>query len=259
MTTNDSPPLILFSGLAADAAVFTAQKAAFPNLLVPHWPIPSASDTLDSYSQRLAGDLRKLGRVVIGGASFGGIIALHVARYLDPLAVLLIGSIESPMQLPRHVRWARPLRSLLRFVPLRLLQLCCAPLTSRCGCRWFPYLSSLAGQFRRSDPVVFKWSLSRLLDWTTAPKVTCPVFHIHGDRDRILPLRYTTSNTIVKGGGHVISLSHPAEVNDFIRSSLNILHARSEPHHDSQSTNRSSIHGSLRQARSSCDPRLSDG
>ena len=220
MTIPDSIPLILFSGLAADASVFAPQKLAFPQLMVPQWPGPQPRDTLDSYSKRLADELRPLGRAIIGGASFGGIIALHVAKYLDPLAVLLIGSIHSPVELPRAIRFARGLRPLIPLIPVRIMQLVCLPFTSTIARRAFPHLSGLVRQFCNSDPKVFKWSLARLLDWQLAPQVSCPVFHLHGNRDIVLPSRYTSADTIVVGGGHVLSLSHPSEVNAFILAAI---------------------------------------
>lgn len=104
----DAPtPLILFPGLAADANIFAPQKLAFPQLVVPAWPIPGNDDTLETYCHRIADDLQPLGPAVIGGASFGGIIALHIAQRLNPLAVILIGSVRSPDQLPRIVKLER--------------------------------------------------------------------------------------------------------------------------------------------------------
>ena len=125
MTTLESTPLVLFSGLAADGDVFVPQKLAFPQLVVPKWPIPEYDDTLDSYCDRLADDLRPHGNAIIGGASFGGIVALHVAERLNPLAVLLIGSVRSPAELSRVARIACPLKPFTRLIPVRFLQLCC--------------------------------------------------------------------------------------------------------------------------------------
>ncbi len=212
--------LVLLSGLAADASIFTPQKLAFPNLVIPSWPVPLPSDTLDTYGERLAKTLSSDATMIIGGASFGGIVALHLAKQLKPLAVLLIGSIQSPSELPRYARAARLLRHFVPLLPVRLLQWCIRPATSKLANRWLPHLSGLARQFRGSNPIVFKWSLQRILDWETAPVVTCPIFHIHGNRDGVLPIKYTKPGTVVAGGGHVISLTHPREVNEFIRDAL---------------------------------------
>ncbi|MCO8123219.1 alpha/beta hydrolase [Stieleria sp. TO1_6] len=220
MVAIESTPLILFSGLAADANIFVPQKIAFPQLVVPKWPIPKPDDTLDSYCDRLADDLRPYGQAIIGGASFGGIVALHVAQRLNPLAVLLIGSVRSPAELSRVARFCRPLGPLTGLIPVRLLQLGCVPIASGFAGRFVPHLCGLARQFRGSDPTLFKWSLARILDWTSTPTFDCPVFHIHGDRDFVLPMRHTSPGTVVAGGGHVISLTHPSDVNDFIRRAM---------------------------------------
>lgn len=214
------PPLILYSGLAADARVFAPQKIAFPKLIVPKWLPPHPSDTLDTYCDRLAEELRPHGNAVLGGVSFGGIIVLHVAQRLNPLCVLLIGSVRSPAELPRFARWSRSLKPLIRWMPVRFLQCCHAPLASRVVRRFLPHVGGLARQFHECDPAVFRWSLSRIVDWSTTPAVNCPVFQIHGDRDFVLPMRHTNPDTVVHGGGHVISLTHAKEVNSFIRSAM---------------------------------------
>jgi pimeloyl-ACP methyl ester carboxylesterase len=220
LTAQEPPPLILFSGLAADANIFMPQKTALPQLVVPKWLTPQPHETLDSYCDRLADELRSHSDPIIGGASFGGIIALHVAQRLKPRAVLLIGSVHSPAELPMLARFSRPLKPLVALVPVRFLQLCCSPIASRFAQRFIPHLCGLTRQFCEAEPAVIKWSVCRILDWKTTPKVGCPVFHIHGDRDFVLPMRYTKPDCIVQGGGHVISLTHPTAVNEFIRSTI---------------------------------------
>jgi pimeloyl-ACP methyl ester carboxylesterase len=44
--------------------------------------------------------------------------------------------------------------------------------------------------------------------------------HIHGKRDYVLPMRYTNPDHIVEGGGHILSLSHPRDVNAFITKAI---------------------------------------
>ncbi len=219
MPTELNTPLVLLSGLAADARIFTPQKIAFPQLNCPRWLTPKRSETINDYAGRLAETLDG-GPCIIGGASFGGIVALHLAQYVDAKAVILIGSIKSPSQLPLYARCARPFRFLVPFIPIRLLQFLTRPLTFRVVRRYAPFTYGLACQFRDSDPTVFKWSLSRILDWKSAPIVPCPIYHLHGDRDWTLPLRITDPDTIVEGGGHVLSLTHPNDVNSYIRQVL---------------------------------------
>jgi pimeloyl-ACP methyl ester carboxylesterase len=213
-------PLILFSGLAADDAVFLPQRLAFPELMVPSWPIPEQDESLDSYAERLAVGLRPMGTCVLGGASFGGIVALHVARHLNPLAVVLIGSAREPSELQGIVRLLRPVRPLIRWLPVRLLQLLAAPAASTVAARWSPHVAGLARLFRRSDPRVIVWSIEQLCDWRTVPAVPCPIRRIHGARDWVISPRQTRPDERIAGGGHVISLTHPKEVNAFLDAAM---------------------------------------
>jgi thioesterase domain-containing protein len=64
--------------------MFGPQRAAFPHLEVPAWLDPSPGETLASYGHRFADVIGPRGPLVIGGASFGGMVALEAARWLQP-------------------------------------------------------------------------------------------------------------------------------------------------------------------------------
>jgi pimeloyl-ACP methyl ester carboxylesterase len=211
-------PLILLSGLAADASVFTPQRLAFPQLIVPPWIKPEPHETLSAYAARLAEQVRPAGPCVLGGASFGGMVALEMARFLQPQALLLIGSVRGPQELPRRVRIWQRFRSAIPFLPIAPLQWSAG--SANVARRWLPHLAGVARQFSEADEQVFRWSLDQLLAWKTAPVVDCPIYQIHGDCDRVLPISRTRPDTTIRGGGHVISLTHAREVNDFIRQCL---------------------------------------
>jgi pimeloyl-ACP methyl ester carboxylesterase len=46
------------------------------------------------------------------------------------------------------------------------------------------------------------------------------VHHLHGAADRTFPVRYTHPDVILPHAGHVLPLTHPAEVNAFIAGVL---------------------------------------
>lgn len=143
-------------------------------------------------------------------------MALHVAQLVKPKAVILMGSIRSPHELPKAVRGCRRLKPFLLLLPIRCLQLFFIPFAKH-RLRCLPAVYGFSRYFVLANPRVIQWSLARVLDWDVAPQLDCPVFHIHGDRDWILPIRYTRPTKIVAGGSHLLTLSHPNVVNDFIR------------------------------------------
>lgn len=213
-------PLLLFSGMAADATVFASQQTAIPGLVAPDWLKPERDETLTDYCRRWAEDLRPLQPRFLGGASFGGIVALEVAQYLKPEAVFLIGSVRSPAELPRRIRRLRVFRSVLPAVPLGVLQWS-ARTTSRLPHRQaLGHLLGIARLFGAADPDVVRWSARQILAWRQTPVLECPVYAIHGDADPIFPIRGCHPDAIVRGGGHVISLTHPEQVTTFLRAGM---------------------------------------
>ena len=43
-----------------------------------------------------------------------------------------------------------------------------------------------------------------------------PIHHIHGGDDRLIPVRRVNPDRVVEGAGHLLNLTHPDAVNDFL-------------------------------------------
>ena len=218
MATVELTPIVLFPGVGANDGLFR-QRKAFPQLIVPEWLIPKKHESIAAYSERFANELRSHGPCLIGGVSFGGLIAQEVARHLTPSAVVLISCVRTD-ELPARICFYRSLRFLIRLVPIRALQLFVIPATSDLFKKIFPSLSGWARWFYRSDPRLLKWSYQHFLARPSTMDLNCPVFQIHGDRDLLLPSRLTQPDRIIPGGGHLIVKTHAKEVNDYIRQIL---------------------------------------
>jgi pimeloyl-ACP methyl ester carboxylesterase len=206
-------PIILLSGMAADERLFESQLAAFPNLRVQPWIPPLPGESLRAYAKRLARLVDPGRPCIVGGASFGGVVALKVAQHLPALACILIGSIRAPSGLPWRWRLMRPVAM---FGPdaLRVL----AALGSRVGC-WFLSAGTLRRleKLSRPEAAFVRWAMCAVVNWRPGPGVgRVRVFHIHGSDDRVLPVALAKPDVVVPGGGHALSLFSPSAVNEFI-------------------------------------------
>lgn len=211
-----SVPLILLPGLAASCEVFEPQRKRFPSLIVPEWPKPDRGETLSQYAERFAASLIPVGPCVLGGLSFGGMLAQEMTRFLQPRGLILIATIRGPDELPLYAKAGRSLRGLIPWLPVGCLQQLSRVMECPGVRSVFPFRRILARQFREADRELFCWSLDQIVRWPAAPVVTCPTWHIHGDRDPVLPASRTSPDRLVPGGGHVLTLTHPQAVNDYI-------------------------------------------
>jgi pimeloyl-ACP methyl ester carboxylesterase len=211
------PPLILLPGMAADGRLFRLQRAALPCVCTPDWIEPFDCEPLTDYAQRFAQAIAPGGRCFVGGASFGGILALEMAAHLQAEACFLVASVRSGSELPWRFRALRPVVTL---GPRGLGRV--AAWTAR----WLaPFLPrSAVGQLKRlSDPhsTFLRWASWAALTWQPSAKTRgVRIFQIHGSEDRTLPVRHTRPDVVVTGAGHLLPLTHPEVVNDFISRRL---------------------------------------
>lgn len=217
MNSESQPlPLIIFSGLAADEEIVRPQLETFPQASCPKWLIPEGDETLEAYCERFAAKFNPGQPCYLAGISFGGLVAQHCAKHVDARVVVLMAAVRGPEELPWRIRMFRPFVGLIRFVPLapfRWIARGLAKLESRA-----PVVSTVGKQFKNVDARVLRWAMRRVLLWKEAPQVPCPVYQIHGKRDWVFPAGLTQPNEIIPGARHVITLSHPKEVNTFLHA-----------------------------------------
>jgi pimeloyl-ACP methyl ester carboxylesterase len=226
----NSIPLILLSGMGADERLFAPQREAFPQLIVPRWIAPESNESLSKYAARLARQIEPAGPCFVGGASFGGFVALEMARHLQARACFLIGSIRSPDQLPLRIRALRACRGAATRMPFEWVCRIAGVSTAACGALSAPSTRALLQQLSEADADFLRWACGAVLAWQpAATPLSIPVYHIHGRRDRVLPVAGTTADVIVEGAGHVLSMTHAAEVNEFLRVYMDRERSSTEP------------------------------
>jgi pimeloyl-ACP methyl ester carboxylesterase len=218
MTAAESPKLVCFPGLGADERLLEPQRALGIPIEVPPWIDPLPREPLVSYAARMAATIRTPPPYFIAGISFGGPIALEVARHVHPRAVILISSCRSRRGISRFLRFmARG----TRITPLPIFRAIKSfPMLGR---RMFgtltPEQATVFDTMLADTPVIrLKWSIAALMKWSgSAVNLDCPVHHIHGECDRVLPVKYCQADHIVAGAGHLMNMTHAEQVNEFIR------------------------------------------
>jgi pimeloyl-ACP methyl ester carboxylesterase len=218
----DAPRLCVFSGFAIDERFVAAQRA-IPGVRVqtPPWLEPRDGEPFREYALRMAEVVEQAGGpLYLAGASFGAMIALEAASVLRPSGVFIIAGGFSHRAIWRPLQLAGELAPLIPEWFLR-------------GVRYFlPLGFRLAGPLHRTDreclvtlfsdaDVRFvRWGGPALLEWDWTGPLPCPVHHIHGERDPMVPLKKVRPDVVIPRAGHAINVTHPREVNAFIRERI---------------------------------------
>jgi pimeloyl-ACP methyl ester carboxylesterase len=214
---NGEIQLILLPGLGSDHRLLEPQRQEFPQMLIPAWIPPWKCESLASYAARMAEAVKPShdAPLVLGGVSFGGMLAYEMARHLKPDAVVLIASCRQRRGLRRYYRagrWLLPLLPVYVWDVAKLLA----------GVRFLsrvprPQQDVLVRMFQESDRRFMHWTVRAILGWNPAPLEGTRVYQIHGGRDRVLPARYAQADEFIPDGGHLINVTHAREVNAFLR------------------------------------------
>jgi pimeloyl-ACP methyl ester carboxylesterase len=204
--------------MGADARLFRHQLAAFPNAVVPPWLVPHARESLADYARRFAAAIDPGRPCFVGGASFGGFVALEMAPHLDCLGCFLIGSAREPGDFPARIRLLRPFRRLVTALPFGAIRPAAWSAQHTVGRASHPLTRRFLRHLRDADAAFLRWGTQAALRWVPSPGINpVPVHQIHGERDRIFPAGRTRAETILPGAGHLISMTHADAVNDFLR------------------------------------------
>jgi len=216
------PTLVLLPGLGADQRLFGPQKLAFPSLISMSWPEAAETETLSSYAARIASLFPRADSLVLGGSSFGGMVALEIAARIQARGVILIGSCRSPSAIAPWIQISSPILSILPpafFRPRRWELSLAAPFISFGGAA----NRALAWDMVSDMPPRFlKWGIRAILSWKPSP-VSVPVRHVHGSVDGIIPARRIQPDRVIPGAGHLLTLTHAPAVNAFIADALGDL------------------------------------
>lgn len=214
--------LILFSGLGGDHRL--TRPVAVPGVerLTPDHLEPLPGEDLPAYARRVA-DSHDIGvRDVVGGTSFGGMLASEIARQRRVAGLVLLGSCARPRLLPASYRLLERVGPLLPdiFLKLRtwaqLVRRRFAPMTPE----GVAVLQAMAADCPPSRIRAFG---RMLMAWDGVEKFDCPLLSIHGDRDTIIPPSCAEPGLMLKDAGHSFTLTHAPQVGDAIGEFLSRL------------------------------------
>ncbi|MBN1395941.1 MAG: alpha/beta hydrolase [Pirellulales bacterium] len=214
--------LVLLPGLGADWRLFEPQRRVFPQIIVPWWIPPRRKESLPDYAARMSETITPTrdSPLVLGGVSFGGMLAYEMARRLRPAVVVLIASCRARRGLRPIYRLGRGLLPLIPPIAWSIPKLLAAP-----AMRLSSRIPGGQGQlivemFKEMDNRFMHWIVGALLDWRPTPLNGIPVRQIHGLCDLLIPARRVDADEYVPGGGHMINVTHAEKVNEFIAQSV---------------------------------------
>lgn len=208
----------LIPGLAADKRVFRhIQLPQGYEACHLEWLPPAKGETLQDYALRMAGQIDHQEDFVLAGLSFGGMLAVEIAKKYPAKKLILIASISHPSQLPGYYRTVYKM-GLHRII---------TPSVLKYGVHMKRYFTAESSEDKRiiremardMDHDFIRWAMQAIVHWRTDDQIP-EAHHIHGKADGILPHRYTRPTITIDKAGHLMIFDRAAEINRILASLL---------------------------------------
>ncbi|NQV52901.1 MAG: alpha/beta hydrolase [Flavobacteriales bacterium] len=208
-------PVYFISGLGADETVFSRLQLK-ETIEIHHlpWLAPNENETMEAYALRMGQCIEDPQSAVLVGLSFGGIMAIEIAKRIPLKQVVLISSVKSKTEMPinlnliglLHLQKLLPASKLLHFKELTAWFF---------GVREGSDKEMLFDLLERSDERIVNWSADKVVSWDGDHNLS-NISHIHGTADAVFPIRNVRPDKKVQGGPHFMVYTHPDEVSAWL-------------------------------------------
>src|SRR5512138_536855 len=102
---NSAINIYCISGLGADERAFERLKINGCNLSHLHYITPFSNEDLSYYAKRMSAFVKDPNPVILG-LSFGGMIAVEMAKHMEFEKLILISSVKTYNEVPKWMRIA---------------------------------------------------------------------------------------------------------------------------------------------------------
>lgn len=218
---NKMNTIYIFSGLGVDRRVF--DNIDFGNLDIEFvdWIAPIENESLANYAKRISSKITSQNPIMIG-LSFGGIVAVEISKILRTDKIILIASAKNKYELPSVYRLTGKLK-LNKLIPKSIFKKQNFITNWLFGIETESEKQLLKNILHDTDPNFFSWAIHEIVNWKNEVSPTHSI-HIHGNKDRIIPINNIKPDYVIAGGGHFMTVNQPAEIGTIIQNLLSTHH-----------------------------------
>lgn len=213
--------IYLIPGQGSDARIF--QDIRFDSAYcVKHieYSLPNKNSTLQEFAKELSAQIDTSLPYILIGVSLGGMLAIEMSTFLNPVKTIIISSAKSRLELPLQYRFQRII-PLYAVVPPKLIKE---------GAKFLQPIfepdrknnkAVFTAMLQDKDPLFLKRTVKMIINWDRKIPPN-DLVHIHGTKDHTLPIRNIKSTHSVEKGSHMMTLTRAPEISEIIEKILTV-------------------------------------
>lgn len=208
------------SGLGAHERVFAYLNLSGVNEKYIKWEKPQEKEKLRDYCKRLTSQINFSEEIILIGVSFGGIVAQEIAKIVNVEKVIILSSVKSVKEFDWQLTLVRRLK-LYKITPPSFLKWS----NLLTGDYYFGTKTKAESDLLKmiiqdTDKLFMKWAIEEIMKWDN-DSICQNLTHIHGDKDRVFPIKRIKNAIRIKEGGHFMIVNQAKKISEIIDKEIN--------------------------------------
>lgn len=202
--------------MSADSTIF--ERIHLPNdsfdTHMLNWLQPlHAKESLESYINRFYKLIKHHNQPILIGVSFGGIIAQELAKKIPSAKVILVSSIKHHSEQRPFFKFVKNTQLYKLYPPsfINWLEKVFYQLGSK-------KIKRTIEVYRKFLPIrnslYTKWAIHTFLNWKQTKDQN--IIHIHGNKDRVLPIKHISNCIEIKNGSHAMIVTKSSSIQQLL-------------------------------------------
>ncbi len=216
---QDKQNIYLFPGQGADGRLFKKLDIEGDyNLQVIDYSVPEKGMSMRDYAEVLSEQIDTTSEFILIGSSLGGMLATEISDFLNPEKTIIISSAKNASELPWRYNFQKK-------VPIYKLV---GPRAGKFGAKILQPIVEPDRKIEKEtfdsmlddlDPYFLKRTIAMILEWDKTEN-TAPIIHIHGTKDRTIPIKNVDCDLIIDNASHMLTLINSDELNVLLNQLL---------------------------------------
>lgn len=209
----------LFPGQGADGRLFkNLQLEGDFKLHVIEYSVPEKNMSMRDYAEVLSAQIDTTSDYILIGSSLGGMLATEISDFMHPEKTIIISSAKNASELPWRYNFQKK-------VPIYKLV---GPRVGKFGAKILQPLVEPDRKYEKEtfdamledlDPYFLKRTIAMIMEWDKTEN-SAPILHIHGTKDRTIPIKNIKCDHIIDDASHMLTLINSEELNKLLNELL---------------------------------------
>ncbi|CAM6004415.1 unnamed protein product [Sphagnum balticum] len=200
--------------------MYTPQMKVLKNAVILEHREQLKGETLVPYARRLSKEIDTSEPFILIGTSLGGIIAIEMARIINPDRVIIISSVKHRGEMPPWMRAMKHLQLHRLLSGHGFIRFSIANVRRFIVKRDSAVARLIMDMHESADPAFVSWAINEVVGWQGGQDYRKDIVHIHGTKDRLFPPGHIRNAVYITGGTHIMGLTQSHDVNQALLKAL---------------------------------------